>query len=511
MTSPTPNADNAPHLPTVKLDRTLSDLYDQHAPSWPSTRLAHIFSGTTCAAPLSSAFPPNKKYIYQDSAFNDPTLSSKSPEDIRAQLAPKYLSLVPQRDAFIAGPVPVLFFYSGTVRERRQHDEDEAARTLSVLDERQRPRTIFLPGPRDVGATMRENGIDAVVSKLVLDPIAADEGVGKVVDSDRIWWLNSKEALARSGLPTASAKVVDVEGCCPAAGNCCEVCEGVGEDGDVVVPVGCTGPRTRWVGEQSMRILTAIEKHPLPFVFKNQQTFGGAGTYVVTKGRERSKLVEEMTSGGILRRMLSHVNQENQHLKPGTVLLTDMVKDPISNVGLTLFITEAGEGIFLGGSEQIIDHTSASWIGSIITYSHQVHVEKKHRALLDKVSTYLHIEGYIGTAGIDVLETQDGDFSILDMNVSTSGSLCLPLLRGHFTSRGFDSASSISVTVSQSRAEFCEYWRAPLESGQMCIIAWYEDDHAKKGFGDLVVAGEDENGLQDMLKKVRAVSEQVTF
>jgi hypothetical protein len=45
----------------------------------------------------------------------------------------------------------------------------------------------------------------------------------------------------------------------------------------------------------------------------------------------------------------------------------------------------------------------------------------------------------------------------------------------------------------------------------MCILAWYEDDYAKKSFGDVVVAAEDDHRLAEMLEKVRAVSEQVTF
>lgn len=498
-------------LPTVKLDQTLSDLYKKHCPSWSSKQIGHIFCGVTCTSSLSDDFPANRKYIYQDSAFNDPELSSKTEGHVCKQLAPKYLSLVPQRDAFIAGNAPVLFFYSGSSTDERRHDEQEAARTLSVLEDGQRPETVFLPGPGDVAAGMREHGIDAITSKLVLDQVAASEDVRKIVDPDKIWYLNSKEALAVSGLPTSPAKIVDVEGYCPPPSNCCEICEANGADGEIAVPVDCTGPRTRWIGEQSMRVLTAVERHPLPFVFKNQQAFGGAGTYVVTKGTERSRLIHDMTSGGILRRMFSHVTQHSQHLKPGTVLLTEMVKDPTSNVGLTFFVSEAGECVFLGGSEQIIDHGSASWIGSIITYSHQTTVENKYHDLVDEVASYLHKQGYIGTAGIDVLEKQDGQFSIVDMNVRTSGSLCLPLLREHFTCRSFDSASSLSITVSQSRAEFCKEWSAPLQLGQMCILAWYEDDYAKKSFGDVVVAGKNKQKLEEMLRQVRDVSDEVTF
>ena len=127
------------------------------------------------------------------------------------------------------------------------------------------------------------------------------------------------------------------------------------------------------------------------------------------------------------------------------------------------------------------------------------------------MGTFLHKQGYFGPAGVDILEMKNGDYQIVDLNVRTSGSLSLPLLRTHFTSRGFYSASSISVTVEKSRDAFCEQWQAELKAGQLCILAWYEDQRAGKSYGDVVVGAKDEDDLAKMLEKVRKVSEQVTF
>ena len=125
--------------------------------------------------------------------------------------------------------------------------------------------------------------------KLIVDAIA-DPSAGTeretrmLIDPDRLWYLNAKEALAKSGLPTPATEIVEVQGHCPDADGCCEVCaSSMSEE----VPDACTGPRNRWIGEQTVRILSAIERQKLPFVFKNQQAFAGAGTYVITESAYR--------------------------------------------------------------------------------------------------------------------------------------------------------------------------------------------------------------------------------
>lgn len=504
---------NNVNLPTIKLDRTLTDLYEQYCPSLANKRIGHIFCGTTCAADISPDFPRNRKYIYQDGSFNDPGREDKPHPEVQRTLAPKYLSLIPQRDSFITGKAPTIFFYSSREKKDIEHDEAEAERTLSILEESQKPEAIFTAGPADVAGICSDHNIDALEVKLIVDAVA-DPSAGiqrktkMLIDPDTLWYLNAKEALAKSGLPTPTTDIIEVEGHCPDAAGCCEVCATAQTED---VPISCTGPRNRWIGEQTVRILSAIERQQLPFVFKNQQAFAGAGTYVVTKGPERNQLIEDMTTGGILRRMLCRINSENKHLRPGSILLMQMIKDPVADYGLTFFVGEDGSSVFLAASEQMIDRETASWVGSKISYSHQEDLKKKLGDLLDKIASFLHGQGYVGPAGADFLETKDGDFQIVDLNVRTSGSLCLPLLRTHFTDRGFYCASSLSVTVQKSRTEFCEQWRAELELGQLCIVAWYEDNNAGASFGDVVAAAEDENALGKMIAKVREYTDTVTF
>ena len=358
---------------------------------------------------------------------------------------------------------------------------------------------------------MEDQCIDRLSSKLILDGIAGMVGEKMLVNPDTLWYLNSKEALAKSGLPTPKADIVEVQGHCPSASGCCDTCEAKANEGDIVVPDNCTGPRKRWVGEQSLRVTSAIESQSLPFVFKNQQTFGGAGTYIITKERDRNKLLEQLLQGEILVRMLSHVTSENQHLRPGTVLLTEMIEDAVADNGITFFVGESGPAIFLAASEQMIDPDGASWTGSTISYAHQGSLRDKFCALVCRIGHWLHEHDYVGPAGVDILESKNGDLQIVDLNVRTSGSLCLPLMRNHFTSRGFHFAVSMSITAEESRQAFCKQWQAEIESGQICILAWYEDDNHGKSFGDIVICAEDEARLQKVLDEVRKATDQVTF
>ena len=202
---------------------------------------------------------------------------------------------MPQRDAFVAGDAPVFFFHSGTEEESIDHDSAEAERALDVLSEEQKPEVIFCAGPRHVAQIVNDRGVDALSSKLVVDEVAEMAASKILVDADTLWYLNSKEGLARSGLPTPRAEIIEVKGHCPQPCRCCEACEDAASSGDILFPETYRGPRRRWLEDQRLRTLCAVESQPLPFVFKNQQNFGGAGTYIITNGSERKQLLEALT------------------------------------------------------------------------------------------------------------------------------------------------------------------------------------------------------------------------
>ncbi|KAK4442567.1 putative solid-state culture-specific atp-grasp domain protein [Podospora aff. communis PSN243] len=509
------------NLPTIHLDTTLAELYRLASPSNAHLRLGLVLCGVNSALPLSPHFPRNAKYLYQDSPFNTlpPTKLTPSNHPLRKSLAKKYLSLIPQRDAFIAGSDAAVILFRTPFGE--EHDRREAERTLAVLDQRQRPELVFCAGPG--GIPVRERGIGRVAYKIGLDGL--EEGGYPLTHGLEVHWLlNSKGGLLGSGLPTPRGEVVEVGGWAGEGRGCCGVCEKQGGEGEGmgVVPGGCNGRRGEWVREQTERVVEAIEKREVPFVVKNQQTFGGAGTWVVMNEEQKREVLADMKGeDGALRKLLSQVTERNHHLKPGSIIISDMVQDPIGDYGVTFVVKENGEAVFLAASEQMIDESNA-WIGSTINYSRQEKLREKFASIVERTAKWVAMHGYYGPVGIDILETekpgqtasQTGEetaYHIVDLNVRTSGSLSLPLLKGHFTGRGLSCASSFSVTVKATRKEFIEKFRQEFEAGRMFILSWYEDPEAKESIADVVVGAEDEKGLQKQMGRVRDATEEVTF
>ncbi|KAK2041765.1 hypothetical protein LZ31DRAFT_471851 [Colletotrichum somersetense] len=512
-----------PDLPTVTLDTTLADLYRRACPKHADKRIAQVLCGINSCAELSASVPRNAKYLYQDTPFNtvppDESCSRSADKDEERQqrrlLAVKYLSLIPQRDAFISGDTPVVLFHIDETDEQKAHDRREAKRTISVLAAAQRPDLVFCAGPSAI--PVKEEGIDVIAYKLVLDGL---EDYNLIVPPDTHWFLNSKGALARSGLPTPRATIIEIDGLADEARLCCAPC--AGDAGEFVIPLACAGPRGRWFEAQRDRILAALVSSPLPFVLKNQQTFGGAGTYVVRTEEERGKLVADLR-GGVLRRLLSSVTEANAHLRPAALILSDLVEDPVGDYGLTFFVTDAdgGDPIFLAASEQLTDDANA-WIGSTINYARQDELKRKFGPLVKKIAAWLRSHNYVGPAGADQTNGHtNGDhaepeedlshFHIVDLNIRTSGSLCLPLLRRHFTSRGLMSGSSFSISCRQGRNAFIASFRDDFAAGRMCIVSWYEDPATGVSLADVAVGAEDERGLRRAMQRVRDATEEVTF
>lgn len=511
------------NLPKIHLDTTLSDLYTSFSPQTNITstglRIGFIFTGVNSALDLTPSVPHNSKFLYQDHPFNTlppAKLVRTASSSLQRSLATKYLSLITQRDAFIAGPASktavICFPVDAADPERSRR---EAEMTISALDETQRPELVFCRGPSEI-PDLGKLGVGRVAVKVVLDGL---EGLPLTVPLEKTWYLNSKGALAESGLPTPMVEVVEVDGFVGEAKGCCEVC---GRDGNAFVPVGCRGERGRWIEEQQIKILEAVKRRGVPFVLKNQQTFGGAGTWVVRNEEDKRELVEMLDGDqGVLRKMLSTVTKANYHLKPGSIIISDIVQNPIGDYGLTFFVTGTGGDVFLGASEQMTDGNNA-WIGSTIGYSHQESLREKFWPLVERTAAWLATHGYYGPAGIDVLETEksgqtashNGEetaYHIVDLNVRTSGSLCLPFLRSHFTRRGLNYASSFSITFKGCREKFIDMSREDFEAGKMCILSWYQDPKTGNSISDVVTGAVDGKDLQERIKKIRDMTEEVVF
>ncbi|KAK3991263.1 hypothetical protein QBC44DRAFT_368306 [Cladorrhinum sp. PSN332] len=513
-------------LPTIKLDKTLTELYRQANPEYEHIRLGMVFCGVNSALGINPDFPRNAKYPYQDSPFINEPKQKLTPKNKKLQknLAIKYLSLLPQRDAFIAGRSPVIMFSKSRSPEQLSHDRREAETTLSVLEPSQRPEIIFCPGPSRI--PMSKHHMDKLTYKVSVDSLAK---YPLTHDLDTHWILNSKAGLARSGLPTPRCDIIDVSPLAPPPpSSCCASCRSPSTQTSSVVPETCTGPRIAWVKTQSAKLLSAVEPRPVPFVFKNQQTWGGAGTWVVNTPDDKKSLLGDLSgTDGVLWKVLSQVTEENCHLSPASIILSDMVTNVVADYGITFVVGNAGP-IFLGVSEQIIDEDSSAWVGSTINYASQEELKAKFAGLVERTGKWIAGKGYKGPVGVDVLETgevgetqsnngEDTKHHIVDLNARTSGSMALPLMRGHFwEERGLKCASGFSVEIrGESRAGFVKRWKGEFERGEMVILSWCEDtglgNAEKRSMADIVVGARGDKELQELMEKVKGEAEEVYF
>ena len=498
-------------VPTITLDTTLTELYQRASPENAHQRIGQVLCGTNSAINLTDHFPRNVKLVYQDTSFNTVPKNDLSDNNtpLQRSLATKMLLLVPQREAFMCGPTTVYFFNVDQSPEQVEHDRSEAEKTLGVLTQEQRPQVIFCEGPAEM--PLRKCNVDMIAYKLALDAL---KDYAVTCELEKQWRLNSKEGLARSGLPTPACDIVTLEGYSAPSSACCDICKA---SELLYIPTECIGSRRQWVNASVDRVISAIQSRSLPFVVKNQQTFGGAGTWVITSETDRQALIRDFSSS-LLRKLFSQVTAENQHLKPGSVLLSEIVKDPIGDYGLTFFMCEDGSAIFLAVSEQQINSSNA-WIGSTIDYTQQPTLQEKFTPIMNEIAKWLHSYGYFGPVGADILETRPtngetnpmANMHIVDLNVRTTGSMCLPLLKTHFTKGGFNHSSSFSITVHSTRDEFIEQWATEFESGRICILSWYHDREAGVSLADVAVGGEDNERLQEEMEKVREQADEVTF
>lgn len=170
------------------------------APKYKDKRIAQAVCVASSAIHLSENIPRNVKYLYQDGAFNECSDEGGSfclGAAWEREWSIKMNALCPQRDAFLSGNTPVVMFHMGDSDAQRAHDKSEMERTMSTLSPTQRPEIRFRLGPEDM--PVKEKDIDLISFKLVFDGL---EGHKVIMPLETAWYINTKEALARSDLPT---------------------------------------------------------------------------------------------------------------------------------------------------------------------------------------------------------------------------------------------------------------------------------------------------------------------
>lgn len=139
---------------------------------------------------------------------------------------------------------------------------------------------------------------------------------------------------------------------------------------------------------------------------------------------------------------------------------------------------------------------------------------------MQKIGIWLYKYGYYGPCGADILETASEDsnrdesttLNIVDLNVRTSGSLVLGLMRGHFFERrGLHEASSFSVNVKMSRESFIKKFESHFREGKMVIVSWYEDLESGVSFGNVVIGAENKQELDNKVTEVKKVATEIHF
>lgn len=403
----------------------------------------------------------------------------------------------------------ILFALDDSTRQI-SHSQEEAEETMERLTPEQRPRLLFFQDPAHI--SLEEHGIDLLAPKMDLDGL---ENFPLTIDLETHYFLNSKAALFTSGLPTPPGELIKLDSVCADAQSCCATCSSNVDS--LSIQSSCTGTRGPWLSSQISRITSRISSQPLPFVFKNQQTFGGGGAFIVSSQEDRIRLNHKLSTH-LLPKLLSQVTPANAHLQPATLLLSRVVENPTGDYGLTFFVTRTGECVFLCLTEQKVD-SSKAWIGSRISYTRQDALRSKFEKIMCETGAWLQSHKYYGPVGADILETTSNDgeeistnFHIVDLNVRTSGSLVLGLLRGHFSERrGLHEASSFSLTLKTGRREFTEKLGKEFEEGGVVIVSWYEDIASGVSFANVVVGAEDTKRLEDKIEVVKQYGTEIAF
>lgn len=490
----------------VKLDVTLAELYhidDDEIDSPHAPVLVNAFPSSDLA--MTSRYPRNTKYLYQDSENSKPWSSSDRTRLPRI-MAIKLLSLLGQRYTFAAGDMPVILFDPdvdvdphGLRSPSGNHAKAEALRTSSILHLHQRPQLRFIAGPEDL--ELDHSGERLAVAM----PLDALGRLPHVVRPDIHYDILSKACLAISGLPTPQSQVIHLMSN-KAVQSMATRCPGFFLDSLTAFTQSEIDIFRTQVNVASENALKHVLAHVLPFVLKQTLTVSGGGTYIVHTEAQRQALTRKLRST-IIPMLLSSSTNVNAHLHPATLILSTYIR-AVHSYGITFFVSRVnGACHFISCSNQDFDD-AGFWTGGFIEYLEQPYLAMRFSATLRMVGAFLFSRGYYGPVGIDVLEDAHGGQWVVDMNVRTPGSLPVGVLKGHFsTERGLHVAYMLSgIRLPYSRDSFFEIFRVQFEEGRIVIVAWYEeipDGNDGVSWANLAMGGETRKELYELLAKIR--------
>lgn len=231
---------------SIVLDATLRDLYTCEGGGEDIT-LAFVVP--TADVQTAAGLSLSKKFTYQSPAY---------PINNDDLLARRFMQLIPQVLAFMAGKMPIVMFDLNQNAEefrvlnpesRRVHQAD-VYHVFDQLTPLQRPELTFVEKPSDI-----RFGQESRVA--VFSPIDCLLQFPHVVDPEAHYEVLSKRGLALSGLPTPASEIVDT----------------------ILGPAQISDPEL--VDSEAQRMISRIRARQPPFVIKMPQSFSGQGTFVI--------------------------------------------------------------------------------------------------------------------------------------------------------------------------------------------------------------------------------------
>lgn len=448
----------------IGLDMTLRDLYTCEGGG---ENITLAFAVPTAEVQTAAGIPLSKKFTYQTPIY--PTYDSDF-------LARRYLQLVPQAFAFMAGNLPVILFDLDKNAEelhvlnstsRRPHQAD-AYSVFDRLYPHQKPELTFLEKPSDI--TFDQESRFAVVSPMdCLLPLP------HLVDPEVHYEALSKRGLALSGLPTPATEIVDT----------------------------ALGPAQisdhELVDIEVQRMMAPIRARQPPFVIKMPQSLSGHGTFIVRTEADCSDAIRTLIPE--TKRMLNQINSLNAHINPCSLILQSLT--PGEAVALSLLITKSGRPIFTACCSQIF-HANGKWAGNFCDYREQETLRAQYAETAAKIGAYMHKLGYWGPLGADIMTGIDGRQLIIDLNARVTGSHPLGALRGHFVRLGLNVANIFScLTLRLTREEFEEEFRQELvQSGSIVVNAWIHMKDGKTSLATVVLAAEHREKLNELVERL---------
>lgn len=448
----------------IVLDMTLRDLYTCEGGGEDITL---AFAVPTAEVQMAAGIPLSTKFTYQTPIY--PTYDSDF-------LARRYLQLVPQAFAFMAGKMPLVMFDLDQNAEEsrvlnskslRPHQAD-AYRVLDQLNPHQRPELTFVEKPSDIKFGQK--------SRLaVVSPMDCLLPLPHLVDPEVHYEALSKRGLALSGIPTPASEIVDT----------------------VLGPAQISDHEL--VDIEVQRMMDRIRSRQPPFVIKMPQSLSGHGTFIVRTKADRADAIRTLEPE--TKRMLNQINSLNARINPCSLILQSMT--PGEAVALSLLITKSGRPIFTACCSQLF-HANGKWAGNFCDYREQETLRAQYADTAAKIGAYMHKLGYWGPLGADIMTGADGGQLVIDINARVTGSHPLGALRGHFVRLGLNVANIFSCLMLRlTREEFEEEFRQELlQFGSIVVNAWIHMKDGKTSMATVALAAEDREKLNELVERL---------